>query len=406
MRQFIYILLNPSHKSILKIGRTSRSPEIRAQELSMATGVPQPFIVVYESLVSDSVLAEKLIHQQLSNDGYRISPSREFFEIPLKVAISVVDRVCKSLPETNYQIDAEIEDQNEEYGPSITNDGINHLFGTESVFQNFDLARKCFEKAINLGDNNSYIYLADIYLWGLGVRKNSAEAIRILQEGAKRENIDCLYHLWEIYSGTAFNIYSNTEDIENTEKEMHLANADIAFKLYIDSITNINASFDIDKANNYLKWVFRISPTKTALLGRHTNSMIEIITNTIHTTILQLRNARIAKIGIEQAKDKLTGKDLTLKPMMEFKELWETNSRDPSPHIKKMLLECTMSDLEYGFSRLPLQRARDKEKEYSHYLSNTPADLSNQKIVAESEPKPEIKSNWRERFISLIRSRI
>lgn len=93
---YIYVLLNASYaKNILKIGKTERLPEIRAQELSSATGVPTKFVVAYEASVADCDLAERLIHEQL--ESYRISASREFFEIPLKEAISVVDPIVRDI---------------------------------------------------------------------------------------------------------------------------------------------------------------------------------------------------------------------------------------------------------------------------------------------------------------------
>ena len=98
MSEYIYVLINPALKGLLKIGRTSRSPESRAAELSASTGVPTPFIVAYDERVQNSMLAESLIHVELSNIGHRLSDSREFFTIPLKDAIAVIRRVCNSLP--------------------------------------------------------------------------------------------------------------------------------------------------------------------------------------------------------------------------------------------------------------------------------------------------------------------
>lgn len=93
---YIYVLLNTSYgKNILKIGKTKRLPEIRAQELSGVTGVPTKFVVAYESSVADCDLAERLIHQEL--ESYRISASREFFEVPLKEAISIIDPIVRDI---------------------------------------------------------------------------------------------------------------------------------------------------------------------------------------------------------------------------------------------------------------------------------------------------------------------
>ena len=66
MKGYIYALINPSLKGLVKVGKTSRNPEARAIELSSATGVPTPFIVGYEILVDDCDAAESFVHELLS----------------------------------------------------------------------------------------------------------------------------------------------------------------------------------------------------------------------------------------------------------------------------------------------------------------------------------------------------
>jgi hypothetical protein len=89
----IYILRNPMHKdALVKIGYTQTASEERSLQLSKATGVPYPFEVMYEEDVADCALAERLIHDALSN--YRVNPNREFFQLPIKRAVRVVFEVC------------------------------------------------------------------------------------------------------------------------------------------------------------------------------------------------------------------------------------------------------------------------------------------------------------------------
>jgi len=93
---YIYILVNPAlQKNLLKIGMTSRSPEDRASELSTVTGLPSSFVVAYEEIVPDIELAEKLMHQRLHK--YRTNVRREFFSLPLKNAIEIVNQVSKTV---------------------------------------------------------------------------------------------------------------------------------------------------------------------------------------------------------------------------------------------------------------------------------------------------------------------
>jgi hypothetical protein len=58
-RGYIYIMINPSMPDIVKIGKTTRTAESRLKELGAATGVPTPFVLVYDVLVDDCHEAEK-----------------------------------------------------------------------------------------------------------------------------------------------------------------------------------------------------------------------------------------------------------------------------------------------------------------------------------------------------------
>src|SRR5258706_9815760 len=59
---YIYVLVNPSLPGLVKIGRTEREPEARARELSGATGVPTPFLLVFEAHFDDAHAAEDYVH--------------------------------------------------------------------------------------------------------------------------------------------------------------------------------------------------------------------------------------------------------------------------------------------------------------------------------------------------------
>jgi len=89
----VYILRNPALKSsLVKVGMTTRSSEQRAWELSGATGVPAGFEVLYEEEVVDCELAERLIHRDL--EQFRLRRDREFFDVPLKIAVNAVFQAC------------------------------------------------------------------------------------------------------------------------------------------------------------------------------------------------------------------------------------------------------------------------------------------------------------------------
>lgn len=94
---YIYALENRSFAShILKIGRTTREPDIRAKEIYRgASGVPEPFNIAFACKVADCEIAEKTIHRKFN--AYRSNKDREFFIIPIGVAKKVILSVCQEV---------------------------------------------------------------------------------------------------------------------------------------------------------------------------------------------------------------------------------------------------------------------------------------------------------------------
>lgn len=87
---YVYVLINPSLPDCVKIGKTTRDTATRAAELSAATGVPTPFIVVYEAYFQDCDCAESFIHAHLESKDVRLAQNREFFSITPSDAINAV----------------------------------------------------------------------------------------------------------------------------------------------------------------------------------------------------------------------------------------------------------------------------------------------------------------------------
>jgi hypothetical protein len=84
---FIYVLVNPALRpNLLKIGKTTRLPQSRAEEITGATGVPMRFYVAYETQVADCHEVERLVHRRLHN--FRVADNREFFELPLNCSFA------------------------------------------------------------------------------------------------------------------------------------------------------------------------------------------------------------------------------------------------------------------------------------------------------------------------------
>lgn len=85
-RGHVYIMHNCSFPQV-KIGRTSRTVEERAKELS-STSVPRPFIPLFSVEVTDAAAVERRLHERFRD--FRDNPNREFFYLRPPVAIKAL----------------------------------------------------------------------------------------------------------------------------------------------------------------------------------------------------------------------------------------------------------------------------------------------------------------------------
>lgn len=90
MNGYVYILLNSSLPNMVKIGRTTKPPELRATELS-STGTPGRFIVAYSVLVENCVEVEAEMHAIYA--ARRHTNNREFFEVDSSSAIVTLNEI-------------------------------------------------------------------------------------------------------------------------------------------------------------------------------------------------------------------------------------------------------------------------------------------------------------------------
>ena len=100
MQGHVYVFLNSSLPGLVKIGKTTKDPSVRARELTQ-TGVPTPFVVAYSIFVSDCDSLEADLHDSLSS--YRESTRREFFRIDAKTAIDLLVERAEAFKNTDSQ---------------------------------------------------------------------------------------------------------------------------------------------------------------------------------------------------------------------------------------------------------------------------------------------------------------
>jgi hypothetical protein len=207
---FLYILINPSLVGLVKIGKTSRDPELRAQELSQATGVATPFYVAYSLHFADIDVAERYLHTLLELQGVRLTANREFFQIPLQKAIELMMGIQanlppssegkvsprKNVPSDNDRSEVDSSDLNRLSAREIWEKARNHLYGYEDATQDTEEALQLFEQARELDFAPAYTSLADYYS---NRGDDMPRAMEYLKEGAMRGHGRCFLAMASLF---------------------------------------------------------------------------------------------------------------------------------------------------------------------------------------------------------------
>src|ERR1035438_3128955 len=249
----IYILINPSIEGLVKIGKTTREPKSRAKELSQATGVATPFYVAFSIEVSDCHSAEEYVYAVLEYNGFKRSPNREFFEIPLQNAIEVLTLVKKKLDAQSVTTDptspaepSALEETRDEFdfsrhpGAAIVEKASDVYFGVGDEIEDKKEAFRLLNQAKALNFAPAFTCLADYFnkeaerLYSedenFDCRELHEKALEVLKEGAQRGHGRCYAQMSELYDGHCWCFNLNPEP-ENANK---------CWKKYFRSATFIN----------------------------------------------------------------------------------------------------------------------------------------------------------------------
>lgn len=221
-RGYVYIMINPSYQGLVKIGKTTKEPEDRAKELSSATGVATPFVVVYHREFNNCHKAEQNIHSILEEKGFRINNSREFFSISIPEAITLL----MSLPNDEDDSDVfedtcyEVESNGSSLAEEYFSLGKKYYNGSNDTFQDEEMAIYYFEKSANLGHAEASYYLGSINHYS---RENDIKAKQYLLEAASRG-------YWRSYSVLA-SIFGSLHGPLANDK-----NRDLAWQKYFENL--------------------------------------------------------------------------------------------------------------------------------------------------------------------------
>lgn len=210
--------------NLVKVGKTKRKPSERAQELSGVSGVPSPFIVVFEQPVPNCNEIEKLVHAALERKGYRLSDSREFFNAPVHEIILTIfsmlnpaiagasSRYSSKVDASNVQAEGDTTsfptcDTKREERPwqGLWEEAENLRMGWDAVndcetLEDYEGAFALYRDAARLGCLDAYSRMGSMYEHGEGVPVDEAKAIEVYKEGVKAGNYVCYLSLALIYT--------------------------------------------------------------------------------------------------------------------------------------------------------------------------------------------------------------
>ncbi len=142
---WVYVLINPTlQRNLLKIGKTTKKPEERAKELSSSSGMPMEYYVAYDVCVSDCDMAEKLIHKKL--ERYRFKRNREFFHLPLRQAIPIMEEIAQHVGKIPEESALELHEPLEE-GVMKKKNHPKDSSRVRSSYANFEELRRHLEEA-------------------------------------------------------------------------------------------------------------------------------------------------------------------------------------------------------------------------------------------------------------------
>ncbi|WIU40072.1 GIY-YIG nuclease family protein [Methylorubrum extorquens] len=255
----MYALINPSTPGLVKVGMTSRDPSDRVSELSSATGVATPFILVYKEHFEDCHDAEQHIHTLLERQGVRVAANREFFQGEVSEIIKAIALAPgKSEPGTSVQFDDDDDllssapDELDEfvlegYKPKTPDQEVyeeaeRYYYGFGDTLQDYGEAFQLYKQAARLGSGDAYHMIGRMYMDGEGVRQDYGKALEYFKEAARRE-VFCAY-------GRMADIFRETSHPENENK---------AWKKYFEELgKNPNKKFESDHnpiiVQNFLFW--------------------------------------------------------------------------------------------------------------------------------------------------------
>lgn len=92
---WVYALQSSDYPGVLKIGMTTKTPEVRMREINAGTGVITPFVMAHKEKTESARRSEQAVHDELAE--FRISMGKEFFRVSVEHATESISRICVAI---------------------------------------------------------------------------------------------------------------------------------------------------------------------------------------------------------------------------------------------------------------------------------------------------------------------
>lgn len=244
---YVYVMINPSYgEGVVKIGKTTKEPEERAKELSSATGVVTPFILVYKRLFKNCHTAERLIHSILEGKGHRVNTNREFFAIGIPEAINYIMQLPDEDEGDEDYYEDELQESNEDLADEYFRIAEEYANGSEDTFQDSDLAIEYYEKSAALGKVEALHCLGMLWRYD---KNQSEKALQCFHNAVKKG-------YWRSY-GMIAALYGEEES-----RCYNPSNSELAWKKYWEQVKLHNSELGYydwyvgDIASDFLKYLY------------------------------------------------------------------------------------------------------------------------------------------------------
>ena len=91
MKGWVYVISNKAMPGLVKVGHSTKDPELRAKELDN-TGSPHSYLVEYWMLIEDPYEIEQKTHRQLSSKR----EAKEWFKCTVEEAVIAIKQIAGS----------------------------------------------------------------------------------------------------------------------------------------------------------------------------------------------------------------------------------------------------------------------------------------------------------------------